>query len=84
MATRVMILLSIVYSIISSTSLFADENSGTLFRAGAAMVDVTPTQFPVIVNGMVEERSATMAHDVLMSRAIVMDDGSKRLAIAAR
>ncbi len=81
MATRVIILLSVVYSIISNTSLFADETARTLFRAGAAMVDVTPTQFPVIVNGMVEERSATMAHDVLMSRAIVMDDGNERIAI---
>lgn len=38
-------------------------------RAGAAQLDVTPVSFPVIVNGMVEERAAERAADVLMSRA---------------
>jgi putative membrane-bound dehydrogenase-like protein len=61
--------------------LFADEPSARVFRAGAAMVDVTPTQFQVIVNGMVEERTATMAHDALMVRALVMDDGLQQIAI---
>ncbi len=51
------------------------------FRAGAAMVDVSPIVFPVRVNGMVEERSATIAQDRLMSRALVLDDGTTRLAI---
>ncbi len=51
------------------------------FRAGAAEVDVTPTQFPVIVNGMFEERTATGAADPVMSRAIVLDDGQLKLAI---
>ena len=50
-------------------------------RAGAAQVDVTPIAFPVIVNGMVEERTAERAADVLMSRALVLDDGAVRLAI---
>lgn len=50
-------------------------------RAGAAQLDVTPVSFPVIVNGMVEERAAERAADVLMSRAMVLDDGSVRLAI---
>ena len=45
------------------------------------MVDITPTVFPVIVNGMVEERTATMAHDALMARALVLDDGKERIAI---
>lgn len=51
------------------------------FRAGAAQVDITPTEFPVIVNGMVEERTAERAADALMSRALVLDDGSVQLAI---
>lgn len=50
-------------------------------QAGAAAVDVTPVEFPVIVNGMVEERTASAAHDRLMARALVLDDGSVRLAI---
>lgn len=50
-------------------------------RAGAAQVDITPTSFPVRVNGMVEERSADTAHDRLMSRALVLQSGSVKLAI---
>lgn len=59
----------------------AQESKPAVFRAGAAMVDVTPTVFPVIVNGMVEERTAEKAHDALMSRALVLDDGSAKIAI---
>ena len=50
-------------------------------RAGAAAVDVTPVKFPVIVNGMFEQRTADKAHDPLMARALVLDDGRARLAI---
>ncbi len=52
-----------------------------VFRAGAAEVDINPLQYPVRVNGMVEEREATSAADTLMSRALVLDDGKVRLAI---
>ena len=62
-------------------TLTAEETAPAGIRAGAAMVDITPTVFPVIVNGMVEERTATMAHDVLMARALVLDDGKERIAI---
>src|SRR4051794_37854998 len=51
------------------------------FRAGAAAVDMTPTTFPVRVNGMFEERTATKAHDPLHARALVLDDGTTRVAI---
>ncbi len=50
-------------------------------RAGAAAVDITPTEFPVIINGGFLERTANQAHDRLMARALVLDDGSTRLAI---
>lgn len=53
----------------------------TTFRAGAAAVDVTPTKFPVIVNGMFTSRTGTEAHDRLQSRALVLDDGKMRIAI---
>ena len=66
---------------LAGTMLSAEESTPLAFRAGAAMVDITPTVFPVIVNGMVEERTATMAHDVLMARALVLDDGTERIAI---
>lgn len=61
----------------------ADEGTSAdyVFRAGAAAVDITPLKFPVIVNGYFNERQAERAHDRLMSRALVLDDGNTRLAI---
>jgi len=56
------------------------EPAARRFKAGAAKTDITPPAFPVIVNGMFEERSATQAHDPLHSRALVLDDGTIRIA----
>lgn len=50
-------------------------------RAGAAEVNVTPEKFPVVVNGMFEERSAARAGVPLSSRALVLEGGGTRLAI---
>ena len=52
------------------------------FRAGAAVVDVTPQRWPVSMLGSFSDRQATSAHDPLMVRALVLDDGRTRLAIA--
>lgn len=51
------------------------------FRAGAAAVDVTPEEFPVIVVGSMLSRTATEVHTPLFAKAIVLDDGKTRLAI---
>ena len=50
-------------------------------RAGAAAIDVTPEKYPVIVNGMFTERIATTSHDPLHARALVLDDGTTKIAI---
>jgi hypothetical protein len=52
-----------------------------VFRAGACQVDVTPTTFPVIINGSFLERTAGSANDRLMSRALVLDDGRTKIAV---
>jgi hypothetical protein len=52
------------------------------FRAGAAAVDASPPKYPVIVNGMFTSRSAKGAVDPIMVRALVLDDGSTRIALA--
>ncbi len=57
----------------------ADGSEG--FRAGAAAVDITPTEFPVIVNGGFLERRANKAHWPLHARCLVLDDGNTRVAI---
>lgn len=58
-----------------------EPESKPVFRAGAAAVDVTPQVFPVIVNGYFNERIVDRATDPVMSRALVLDDGTTRLAI---
>jgi hypothetical protein len=50
-------------------------------RVGAFALDVTPTQYPVIVNGMFEERTADRDVDPLFARAFVLDDGTTRIAL---
>src|SRR5207302_3413105 len=52
-----------------------------VFRAGAYAADITPTKWPVSVNGGMQDRQATAAHDRLHARCLVLDDGSTRLAI---
>lgn len=54
---------------------------GGEFRAGAAAIDVTPQQFPVLVNGGMLSARATKATSPLYARAVVLDDGRERLAI---
>lgn len=51
-------------------------------RAGAAAVDVSPPKFPVIVNGGFLQAIADKNLDRLHSRAIVLDDGTSKIAIA--
>jgi hypothetical protein len=51
-------------------------------RAGAAAVDVSPPKLPAIINGnFLEARSETI-HDRLYARALVLDDGANRVALA--
>ena len=53
-----------------------------VFRVGTGLVDVTPRRWPVSMLGSFNDRQATSAHDPLMVRALVLDDGRTRLAIA--
>ncbi|HEX7902155.1 MAG TPA: hypothetical protein VF950_30630, partial [Planctomycetota bacterium] len=50
--------------------------------AGAAVVDATPTKFPVIVNGMFTERSTSRVTDPIQVRALALSDGKTTLTIA--
>ncbi|MBI5774386.1 MAG: hypothetical protein HZA89_11665 [Verrucomicrobia bacterium] len=57
------------------------SEAASSFRAGAAAIDITPANFPVIVNGGFLEKQATKANDRLHARALVFDDGKTRVAI---
>lgn len=50
-------------------------------RVGAAVTDITPDEFPVLVNGNMLSKQATEVKTPLHARAIVVDDGRERLAM---
>ncbi len=52
-----------------------------VFRAGAFAMDITPTEFPVLVSGSSLERGATEVVDPLHARCLVLDDGTEQIAI---
>ena len=60
--------------------MLGDASGAASFRAGAQAEDITPTNYPVLVNAMFTERSASKAVDPLYARALVLDDGMTRLA----
>ena len=51
------------------------------FRAGAAKVDITPQQLPVLVNGSMTSRSADQITTRIHARAIVLADDDTRIGI---
>ncbi|MCR4415018.1 MAG: hypothetical protein NUV77_21575 [Thermoguttaceae bacterium] len=57
------------------------QSEAKSFRAGAAEVEITPTEFPRIISGGFLQGRADRAHDPLFARALVLDDGQTRLAI---
>jgi len=59
--------------------LSAAEKPG--LRAGAAAVDITPRAFPLNMPGGHSANLARSAHDPLHSRALVLDDGSTKIAL---
>ena len=52
----------------------ADKPAG--LRAGAAAMDITPTEFPLNMPGGFGANMADSAHDPLFARALVLDDGA--------
>ena len=50
-------------------------------RVGAAIVDASPLEFPVLVNGGMRSRTASEVNDPINARALVLADGKTQLAI---
>lgn len=53
----------------------APHSAKAELKAGAAIVDITPQQFPVLVNGGMTSRSAEKSVAPLYARSIVLDNG---------
>ena len=62
-------------------SIFTASGNAVEFRAGAAVADVTPAQFPVSVNGGMTSRSASQVTTPVHARALVFSSGDTRVAI---
>ncbi len=76
------VLFSCLALLIPATVSPADAAEHGVFRAGAQLVDIAPTNYPVLVNAMFTERTATNAVDPLHVRALALDDGSTRIVFA--
>lgn len=57
------------------------EGAALGLRAGAVAVDISPTKFPVVVNGGFIAARADHVNDPLFARALVLSDGFNRVAI---
>ncbi|WP_442506588.1 neutral/alkaline non-lysosomal ceramidase N-terminal domain-containing protein [Novipirellula sp. SH528] len=66
-----------------ATALTFLSNSAAVaeLQVGAAIVDVSPTQFPVLVNGGMTSNTAEKIKTPVSSRAIVISDGSESIAL---
>jgi len=51
------------------------------FKAGAAVVDITPPKLPVLVNGSMLSRTVDKVNTRVNARALVLSDGKERIAI---
>ncbi len=68
--------------VLGPRALQAAEAPAKVFRAGAHAIDITPTEFPVIVNGGMLERTCSTVVDPLHTRCLVLDDGTTTIAFA--
>lgn len=67
--------------LVASLTFVAESVSAAELKAGAALIDITPIQFPVLVNGGMNSRTVDKVVAPLYARAIVLDDGKERIAI---
>ena len=79
--------LSVVLLCVLSGAAVAQDGSSverpapTAIRAGAAAVDITPTEFPLNMPGGFSANYAQSAHDPFFARAMVLSDGTTTLAM---
>ncbi|MGB0580828.1 MAG: hypothetical protein ACPGVU_14090, partial [Limisphaerales bacterium] len=63
-------------------SLILPAHAAKNFRAGAAVVDVTPTKLPVRTAGSIRETWKSDITDPLNVRCVVLDDGREQIVVA--
>lgn len=63
---------------LSGTSIFSQDSKPAGLRAGSAAVDISPTVFPITLRS----GASDYVHDPLHVRAVAMENGTGRVAIA--
>lgn len=72
----------LLVSAIASAVILSTHSTATAeLKVGAAIVDVTPDQLPVLINGGMLTRSADQIRTRINARAIAITDGSESIAI---
>jgi len=74
-------LLVAAVALLTGLTAAAAAEAAKSLRAGADATDVTPVDFPVIINGGFLSASAAKANDRLHVRWLVLDDGQTRVAL---
>ncbi|MDA8697634.1 neutral/alkaline non-lysosomal ceramidase N-terminal domain-containing protein [Rhodopirellula sp.] len=74
------LLLSLCGFLITQLLVSPQEAIGAI-NVGAAIVDITPTQLPVLVNGGMLSRDANQIKTTINARAIAVSDGKESIAI---
>jgi len=79
LVSRAVLLIIGFAAMLSGVAVAADAK--TEFRAGAAVMDVSPIVFPVTVNGGMTSRTADKVVTPVNARAIVLSQGETQIAI---
>ncbi|MCH2127793.1 MAG: hypothetical protein MK179_01555 [Pirellulaceae bacterium] len=75
------LLTSLSLLVFIGAGIFFSSQATAGLMAGAAAIDVTPTVFPVLINGSMLQHSASRATSKLHARALALDDGTQQLVI---
>ena len=67
--------------VVTSCAMWNGRAGSRTFWAGASVMDVTPTNFPVMVNGGFLAHTATQVNNPLHVRWLVLDDGASQVAL---
>ena len=83
MGNRVVYFCSILLTLVISANLASRAaEPERILRAGAHIIDITPTTFPVDTAGSMSPVKAIGAHDPLYARCLVLDNGDCKIAFA--
>jgi hypothetical protein len=72
---------SVTLSLVVSIAVSAQAQDKKVFKAGAYAINISPLNYPVVINGGMTERTADKLNDPIHARCLVLDDGTTRVAM---